>query len=182
MPETDLAGAAGELPAAQAAVQRVLDRLTTTVREAKALPLSASCVLHRADLLALLEELSTGLPRAFGLAGAVLAERDGVVEDGRREAGRLVEAAREEREELLRGTEVQQAARAEALRTLADAEEQAAARRLEAERYVDAQLATFEVVLTRTLATIDRGRRELNGTHDLDAIGPVDPDELPLPG
>lgn len=170
------------LPAAQAALEGVLERLTQTVREARALPLSASCVVHRGEVLGLLEELSTGLPRALEQASAVLAERAEVVEAGRREAEALVEAARDERRELLRGTEVQQAARAEAERTLAEAQEQAAARRLEAERYVDAQLATFEVVLARTLATVDRGRRELNGTHDLDAIGPIDPDELPLPG
>ncbi len=180
MPEA--APAPGDLPAAREALQAILDRLTRTVREARALALSASCVVHRAEVLGLLDELGAGLPRALGLAQSVLDERAAVVEDGHREAARVVEGARAEREDLLRGTEVQQAARAEADRTLAEAAEQVKARRLEAERYVDAQLATFEVVLTRTLETIDRGRRELNGTHDLDAIGPIDPDELPLPG
>jgi cell division septum initiation protein DivIVA len=174
--------AATGLPREQDRLQEVLDRLTRTVREARAMPMSASCVVHRGEVLELLEELSAGLPRALGQARDVLAERDEVVADGRREAARLVEAARAEREELLRGTEVQQAAHAEAARTLAEAEEQARARRLEAEQYVDGQLATFEVVLARTLETVGRGRRELNGTHDLDALGTVDPDELPLPG
>jgi len=170
------------LPVARGALQGTLDRLALTVRQARALPLSASCVVHRDEVLGMLAELAAGLPLALGLAQSVLDERAAVVEDGRHEAARLVDGARAERAELLRGTEVQQAARAEAARTLAEADEQARARRLEAERYVDAQLATFEVVLTRTLATIDRGRRELNGTHDLDAIGKIDPDELPLPG
>lgn len=178
MPEPDPAA----LQAAQAELEAVLERLTRHVQEARAMPLSASCVVNRAEVLELVDQLSDGLSRALAPARAVLAERDAVVEDGRREAERLVEAARAERAELLRGTEVQQAARAEAARTLEQAEEQARARRLEAERYVDGQLATFEVVLTRTLETVGRGRRELSGTHDLDAIGPIDPDELPLPG
>lgn len=180
MPEQ--AAGPGVLPEARDAMQAVLDSLTRTVQQARPLPLSASCVVHRTELLDLLAELGSGLPRAFALAQSVLDEREAIVEAGRREAASILEGARAERTELLRGTEVQQAAHAEAARTLAEADEQARARRHEAEQYVDAQLATFEVVLTRTLETVDRGRRELNGTHDLDAIGPIDPDELPLPG
>jgi hypothetical protein len=42
--------------------------------------------------------------------------------------------------------------------------------RLEAEDYVDAKLANFEVVLHKTLTAVERGRERLRGRLDVDAL------------
>ncbi len=51
----------------------------------------------------------------------------------------------------------------EAKRLLGQAQADADAVREEVEDYVDAKLATFEVVLTKTLAAVERGREKLAG-------------------
>ena len=54
--------------------------------------------------------------------------------------------------------------------------------RAEVEDYVDAKLANFEIVLTKTLRAVERGRQKLSGAHELDALRDDDEDLPPLPG
>jgi hypothetical protein len=50
--------------------------------------------------------------------------------------------------------------------------------RLEAEDYVDAKLANFEVVLNKTLTAVERGRERLRGRLDVDDLAESDGDSL----
>jgi hypothetical protein len=52
-------------------------------------------------------------------------------------------------------------ARRSAQRTVDDADAQARRLRLECEDYIDQRLAEFEVVLDRTMATVQQGRQRL---------------------
>ncbi len=151
-------------------VGRVLDELTGVVTHARSMPLSASCVVNRAEVLGLLEQLRARLPEALGKAQDVLGDRAGVVDDGCREAERVLERAQGERRRMLAGTDLLSDAQGEADRLLQEAHEQAEAVRAEVEDYVDVKLATFEVVLTRTLEAVERGRLQLSGAHELDVL------------
>jgi cell division septum initiation protein DivIVA len=168
----------------QAPVVAVLDRLTRLVTDARAMPMSASCVVNRGEVLALLEEARRALPEALTSASALLGERAGVLADGRAEAEKIVEQARAERAAMLTKTAVQKTAQQEARRVLEEAEAQAEALRAEVEEYVDGKLANFEVVLSKTLGAVQRGRARLHGESEHDALaaslaGDGDPMALP---
>jgi cell division septum initiation protein DivIVA len=151
-------------------VESVLDHVTVLVEEARALPMSASCVVNRHDLLELLDDARRLLPAELASARRLLAERESLVEQGRAQAERLVEQGRQEQARLVEATAVFTRAQAEADRLLEDARAQAEAMRLQTEDYVDAKLANFEVVLSKTLATVQRGRERLVGRTDLDDL------------
>lgn len=142
-------------------VQERLDELTVMVEDAKSMPLSASCVLNRAQLLDLIEEIRQLLPESVYRADELLADREAVVLDGRREADRILEQARAQADRMVSEHEVYLAAVAEsnALRTETAAE--TARMRQETDDYIDAKLATFEITLQKTLQTVDRGRERL---------------------
>ena len=53
------------------------------VEEARGVPLSASCVVHRGEMLAVLDEAKAALPDSFSKAESIVANRDKVVEIGR---------------------------------------------------------------------------------------------------
>ncbi|HWH30541.1 MAG TPA: hypothetical protein VNU26_16575 [Mycobacteriales bacterium] len=168
-------------------VTALLDRLERTVRDARAMPMSASCLVNRADLLGLVEDLRRALPQTLDRAAEVLGDREGVVEQGRSQAQRLREQAQAQRKAMLSRTEVHKAAKEEARRIIQEAEQQAEAMRLEVEEYVDTKLANFEVVLSKTLGAVQRGRARLHGESELDALGDSldrlpDDGERPLPG
>ena len=149
------------------AVQAKLAELTATVEGARSMPMSASCVVNRSEVLDLLGALQDLLPKQLLEAQEVLGDRRGVVEDGRREADRIIADAQAERLRLLADTDVYAEAAAEATRLVEEATLLGESMRLEVEDYVDGKLANFEIVLTKTLAAVERGRQKLAGRNDL---------------
>ena len=139
------------------------------------MPLSSSALVNRQDLLDLLETLKRSLPEEIGRARTLLRDADEVVQRGREQASRMIAEAKTERERLVAKTEVMEVAAREAERMLAQAEAHAKRIRNEAERYVEGKLATFEVVLQKTLAAVERGRARLEGRGQADELSP---DEL----
>ncbi len=167
-------------------VQTKLTELTKLVESARSMPMSASCVVNRSEVLGLLDEVEALLPPALTQAQAVLGDQQGVVEQGHREAERIVAEAHEERCRMLQENEVFAEAKAEADRLLEQSRSMTDAMRLEVEDYVDAKLANFEIVLTKTLSAVERGRDKLSGRSEFDSLGPPDDQvdgflEEPLP-
>jgi hypothetical protein len=82
-------------------VHTKLAEIVALVEGAKAMPMSASCIVNRSELLARLGDLETLLPETITRAQEVLGDRQGVVEEGRREAARIIAEARAERARLV---------------------------------------------------------------------------------
>jgi vacuolar-type H+-ATPase subunit H len=144
-------------------VQKKLDEIVSSVGSARSMPMSASCVVNRAELLAMLEEVRGALPDSLAHAEELIGGRDRMVDDARQEATRIIESAHAERAELISGTEVARKSQEEADRILGEARQEAEEIRAEADDYVDSKLANFEVVLTKTIGSVDRGRDKLLG-------------------
>ncbi len=154
----------------QAGLEAKLDKLEQLIAEAKPLPMSASIRVNRADVDALVGEIRASVPDEVKQARWVVKERDDVLARARAEADALLVTAQQERGNLVEDTEIVEAARGEAERIVADAKEDARRLRLEADDYVDAQLAKFEILLQKTLATVERGRENLRGRLGADAL------------
>ncbi len=142
-------------------VQERLDELTVLVEDAKSMPLSASCIVNRTQVLDLIEEIRQLLPESVHRADELLADREAVVQDGRREADRILERARAEADRMVSEHEVYLAAVAEAEALREETLEDTARMRRETDDYIDGKLATFEITLHKTLQAVDRGRERL---------------------
>jgi len=161
-----------------------LDEIVALVESARAMPMSASCIVNRGELLAMLDELRDQLPAEIAEAASVLRSREEVVEEGRAEADRIIEEAKRERSRLVAKTEVVRAATEEAERIVVEAQSESDRMRDEVDGYVDTKLANFEVVLGKTLTAVERGREKLRGRHPLDELRESrddDADDTPLP-
>lgn len=155
-----------------------LDELISIVENARAMPMSASCIINRGEVLGLLEEVRGLLPEEFRHAQMLLADRESVVDEGRREAARIVTRAEEERLALTSETAVVAEARRHAERIRNEAAQEARSMRGEVDDYVDTKLANFEVVLEKTLSAVRRGRDKLSGrTAHEDLATPEDYDD-----
>ncbi|MBT2446886.1 cell division initiation protein [Streptomyces sp. ISL-43] len=144
-------------------VQKKLDEIVAAVGSARSMPMSASCVINRAELLAQLEEVRGALPGSLAQAQELIGGREQMVEEARREAERIIESAHAQRGSLISDTEVARRSQDEADRILGEARREAEEIRAEADDYVDSKLANFEVVLTKTIGSVDRGREKLLG-------------------
>ncbi|MFF7458718.1 ATP synthase F0 subunit B [Kitasatospora sp. NPDC008115] len=144
-------------------VQNKVDEIVAAVENARSMPMSASCVVNRAELIGLLQELRAALPAELAQAQSVMADHESMVAGAQAEADRIIQGAHAERGSLISDTEVVRRAQAEADRILAEARAETETKRAEADDYVDSKLANFEVVLTKTLGAVGRGRTKLRG-------------------
>lgn len=151
-------------------LQATIDQLVTLVEQARSMPMSASCVINRQEALDLLEQLRAAVPAELTRARTVLADRDAVVADGRRQAEQLLAEAARERSRMLTKQALVAEAQAEADRIVEQARLTGEATRAEVDDYVDSKLANFEVVLTTTLSAVERGREKLAGRLAHDAL------------
>lgn len=166
------------IPIGQMSVLEDLVRqLDDAVRSARNMPLSSSALIDRKEVLDLIELLKRSIPEEIARARAVIRDRDEVIERARMQAERVLERARAEREQLLSKTEIVQAASREADRMVAEAEAVSRRIKAEAESYVEGKLATFEVVLQKTLAAVERGRARLGGRLEQDDLATEELDD-----
>lgn len=145
--------------------------LIAVIETARAVPLSASCVIHRGDVLEVLDSVRMDLPTELVQAREILAARDAIIADGRLAAEQLIGHAREEAARLVEETEIVVMANERANALLAAADDEAAAIKAEAESYVDGRLATLEVILNKTMDAVARGRSRLAGEKESDVLG-----------
>ena len=68
----------------------------TLIEEAKSVPLSASCIIHRKELLAILDQARVALPSDLERATKILREQDRLISDAKQSAEDLIAEAKEE--------------------------------------------------------------------------------------
>ncbi|WP_233405237.1 hypothetical protein [Actinotalea solisilvae] len=139
----------------------ILEALEQTVTSARAMPMSSSVLVNRAELLELLDQAYAVLPTQLTQADEVLAGADEVLADAQRQAEQVIATARERAEELVSSEQVVVAARVRADEIVAEAERTAAAMRRDADDYCDRRLADFEIDLGKVLAQVQAGRAKL---------------------
>ena len=151
------------------AIERLAAAITM-IEEAKGVPLSASCIIHRGELLAALDQARAALPNDLERAMKILREQDRLIEEARSNADTLISQAREEVSSLVADTEIVAAARKEAKKIIDEVNDEAEAQQEEIDAYVDSRLATLEVILNKTLDTISKGRDRLAGVDAKSAL------------
>jgi F0F1-type ATP synthase membrane subunit b/b' len=165
--DLDRERAAGAQQGAEAFIRRALGLVQT----AKAMPLSASVLVSREELAELLQGALDHMPDELRQARWLLKERDEFLAEKSREADALLEEVRVQAERMVQRTEIVRQASHVAQRILDDANEEARRLRHEAEDYADQKLASFEIVLDRTMKTVQAGREKLQ-------VSPLPPVEI----
>ena len=154
-----------------------LNTAITVVEEARGVPLSASCVVHRGEMLEILEGARDLLPQDLFKAETIIDEKERIIEEGRTSAEAMIATAREDVARMVEQTAIVQAARDEAQRILDEARDVAENERREVEAYIDGRLATLEVILNKTMDAVARGRERLEGANDKDVLSQLNSDK-----
>lgn len=138
-------------------IRRVIEIIDT----AKLLPLSASVRIEPKEPLDLLREALTRLPEELRQARWLLKERDEFLAKVQGEADDILDEARTRAERLVARQEIVRQAKHTAKGIVETAEADARRMRHESEDWVDKELAKFEIVLDRTMKTVQAGREKL---------------------
>lgn len=172
--------------------EEVLLQLREVIEAARPVPLSASSMIAKDEVLELIDEALARLPEELRAARWLLKEREEYLARVRHEGEELLEQARARAERMVQRTEVVKAAEQRAYQIIDTAETEARRLRHQVEDFCDQKLASFEIVLERTQKLVAAGRAKLQGTNLLGEAGteaeqrlheatlPPPPDE-PLP-
>jgi F0F1-type ATP synthase membrane subunit b/b' len=148
-----------------------LAELEQLVAEAKSMPLSSSVLISRDEVLAMIHEMQENLPEEVKQARWVVKDREELLAKARVEGDRIIEQAREEQRRMAMRDQVARRAEEEAARILQEAEDTTGDMRREAEDYVDAKLAQFEIALRKILEDAQATARALAKTLDQVEVG-----------
>jgi hypothetical protein len=154
-------------------LETLLLQIREVVDTARTMPMSASVLVNREETLDIVDDALRSLPEELRHARWLLKEREEYLTQARRDAEDIVEAARVQAERMVERTEVAREARRVAQQVVSHAEADSRRLRHEAEDYIDTKLASFEVVLERTMQTVQRGREQLQAV-----VSPMPPDPL----
>jgi vacuolar-type H+-ATPase subunit H len=158
-PVDELADASSPYHAAE--TEALLARVIEIIENARPMPLSASFLINKDEVLDLLDEAVDRLPDELRAARWLLKERDEFLVKVRREGDEILEQARSQAERMVQRTEVVKAAEQRARQIVDGAESEARRMRHATEDFCDQKLASFEIVLERTLKMVGAGRAKL---------------------
>lgn len=145
--------------------EELLRRVAELVAAARPMPLSASAMINKEEVLDILEEAIERLPDELREARWLRKERDEYLAKMRADGDEITAAARARAEQMVQRAEVVKAAEHRARRIVEGAEAEARRLRLECEDFCDQKLASFEIVLERTLKLVGAGREKLQATN-----------------
>ena len=143
----------------------LLRRVADLVAAARPMPLSASAMINKDEVLELLEEAINRLPTELRDARWLMKEREEYLAKMRVTGDEILDAARARAEHMVQRTEVVKASEHRARRIIDAAENEARRLRLECEDFCDQRLAGFEIVLERTLKLVSSGRERLQASN-----------------
>jgi F0F1-type ATP synthase membrane subunit b/b' len=152
----------------RASAEEKLAALRELIVHARSMPMSASCVINRNEVLAAIDAVIADLPDEIAEAQDVVEQTKAKIAEGQDEASKIVSRAREHAEELARHTEIVRVAQEEAAAIKAEAEAEAAALRREVDAFVDSRMASFESVLHKTTSQVRTARARLAERSNLD--------------
>ena len=156
-----------------------LANLRELILNARSMPMSASCVINRGDVLAAIDDVIENLPDEIADAQHVLDSSEAKIAEGEAEAGRILADAREHAARLAQHSEVVRVAEAVAERMRLDAQDEAAALRRETDAFIDSRMAGFESVLHKTASQVKTARSRLAERSGLDGSEPRHPPVIP---
>ncbi|HKN45476.1 MAG TPA: hypothetical protein VJW23_16315 [Propionibacteriaceae bacterium] len=142
--------------------------LRELILNARAMPMSASCVINRSEVLAAIDDVIENLPEEIADAQRVIDTSASKVAEGEAEAGRILAEAREHAASLAQHSEVVRVAEQVAVQVRSEADQEAAALRREIDEFIDARMASFESVLHKTASQVRTARARLAERSGLD--------------
>ncbi len=152
----------------QITAEEKLSRLRELVLNARAMPMSASCVVNRGEVLSAIDEVIDRLPDEISDAQRVIDRSQAKIAEGEAESRRLLSQARVEAEKLARESQIVKVAEEQAAQIRAEAEAEAAALRKETDLFIDSRMASFESVLHKTSSQVRTARARLAERSNLD--------------
>ncbi len=143
--------------------EEILNAVIDLIERARPMPMSASSIINKNEVLELLNAAVQRLPEEFRAARWLLKERDDFLARVQGEGDLLIARARDTAQRMVQRTELVKEANDHARRVVSEAEQEARDLRLNTEDWCDQELGRLEVVLERISRSVAFGRSRMQG-------------------
>lgn len=138
----------------------IIEKIEEFLDKSKKMPFTLNIIVNENEIYEMLDELRNVLPEEFRQARWIVKEREGMIEESKRQSERIIREAKERADMLVNETEILKNATRKSEDMLAVAEARSRTIRLEAEDYADEKLANLEAALHKILSAIEKGREQ----------------------
>ena len=138
-----------------------LAALREMIISARSMPMSASCVINRNDVLSAIDDVIQHLPDEIADAQDVLDTSLATIAESQDQAAQILAEARERGRRPGAGHRGHPGRGGRGRQDPTDAEEEAAALRRETDIFIDSRMASFESVLHKTTSQVSTARQRL---------------------
>lgn len=142
-------------------VDELLEDLSDLLEDSKELPVVNKVMVDKTQINNILDEIRANLPTETRQAKRVVAERNKIIEEARKQAETLISAANSQRAGMLEDSEIVKQARIEAKRIIDEAQEEAIMVRNRMNTYVDTVLQRTEDLLVNSAKMFHEEHRRI---------------------
>ncbi len=147
---------------AEADFYELIDRLETSVDQARAFPFTDNCIVDREELLILISMIRENLPNEIKQAKWLLDQNRQLIAEARKEAESIMREAETRMTAMIDEHEITRKAKLLAGQTVDNANTSATQIRKKSMDYAKKKLGDLEEQLTEMLVTIQKHKKELN--------------------
>lgn len=154
-------------------INYLVERLEKLLSEAWRIPLSTYLIVNEDEFLDVIDQIRTAIPKEVKQAERLLIERERTIAEGQEEAGRIVQAAREEVSRLVEEHEIVNAANQRAQTIVERAHREAETLKGEADEYargvliaLDKQLGGLQGQIDSLMTIVRNGLDKLSQTEE----------------
>ncbi len=151
-------------PDSNLGVAGLLQEVIGRIEDARPMPLSASIMVNREEMLALLDAVVDAVPGELQQARWILREREEILKKATTDASLLIDEARARVAQMVQRTEVVRTAERRARQLIDDAEAQARTRRHEIDDYCERRLQKIAHDLSQTHERVQQALLKLHAT------------------
>ncbi|MBI5877016.1 MAG: hypothetical protein HZB53_05135 [Chloroflexi bacterium] len=144
----------------------LVDKLEKLVQDSRKMPLSNLRLIDEHAMLELVDQLRTTIPEEVKTARQIQQQKDRIIAQGKEEANRLVEIARQQANDMLSTSEVSRAAEGRSRTIIERAQREAADIRRGADGYAEQVLRVLDERVSQAQHQIRSGLVELSNRHN----------------
>lgn len=158
----------------------LLQQLRSIIDAARPVPLSASSMINKEEVLSIIDQVGMRLPDELRSASWLLKERDEFLSHVQGEGDEILAHAQAQAEQMVQETELVKMADQRAKHIMQQAHDESRRLRRQTEDFCDQRLASFEASLEKTLQVVASGRARLrsNALDNLDSGDTAPPTDL----
>ncbi len=151
-------------------IEDIITALYDMVQDARGLPLGADkCIVERDRVLDMLDEISAQLPTELKQSRTIVASREDLIGQAKREAEAIVRKAQEEAERLVSQQTIYEEAKRKCAEMVVQTKDHIAGLRKVSNEYMDDALRRTEEAIARSLDDVRETRSKFNALANRDA-------------